>query len=231
MTMALKKIVRAYSNIVAGAFKTQPLSTWASSTLPHIGAFLGDSGGWWAQCLTCLSVEKEARHTKWLDISSQGVPIRVAMVPVVPRPDEWKRVWTLGFSGPFILVHPWLNPRCANVWWNGQHWNWWVWAYCVTQLAFHFFEQKNRVKLTGCVAQEWEDSSLRDTKVWAPYYGGLRVPLCRQHVSVSYWATGVGRSKGSDLPILSIKFVFATRQTQKLCTKMQLCSSREILLK
>ena len=38
------------------------------------------------------------------------------------------------FSGPFILVHPWLNPRCANVWWNGQHRNWWFWAYCVTQL-------------------------------------------------------------------------------------------------
>ena len=85
----------------------------------------------------------------------------------------------------------------------------------LTWFAFHFFEQKNRVKLTGCVAQEWEDSSLRDTKVWAPYYGGLRVPLCQQHVSVSYWATGVGRSKGSDLPILSIKFVFATRHIQK----------------
>ena len=79
-----------------------------------------------------------------------------------------------------------------------------------TWFAFHFFEQKNRVKLTGCVTQEWEDSSLRDTKVWAPYYGRLRVPLCQQHVSVSYWATGVGRSKGSVLPILSIKFVFAS---------------------
>ena len=99
----------------------------------------------------------------------------------------------------------------------------------LTWFAFHFFEQKNRVKLTGCVAQEWEDSSLRDTKVWAPYYGGLRVPLCRQHVSVSYWATGVGRSKGSDLPILSIKFVFATRHTQKLCKNTTLFFERDFI--
>ena len=153
-------------------------------------------------------------------------------------------------SDPFILVHPWLNPRCANVSWNGQHRNWWFGAFfssiiskieevwridicpwsMLTWFAFHFFEQKNRVKLTGCVAQEWEDSSLRDTKVGTPYYGGLRVPLCQQHVSVSYWATGVGRSKGSDLPILSIKFVFASWHTRKLCTKIQL-SSKEILLK
>ena len=102
------------------------------------------------------------------------------------------------------------------------------WTYDI-RFAFHFFEQKNRVKLTGCVAQEWEDSSLRDTKVWAPYYGGLRVPLCRQHVSVSYWATGVGRSKGSDLPILSIKFVFATRHTQKLCKNTTLFFERDFI--
>ena len=140
----------------------------------------------------------------------------------VPKSDEMDNTETDDIGLSFLLSFQKLKKYEELTYAHGL-------CLLLTWFAFHFFEQKNRVKLTGCVAQEWEDSSLRDTKVWAPYYGGLRVPLCRQHVSVSYWATGVGRSKGSDLPILSIKFVFATRHTQKLCKNTTLFFERDFI--
>ena len=143
----------------------------------------------------------------------------------VPKSDEMDNTETDDIGLSFLLSFQKLKKYEELTYAHGL-------CLLLTWFAFHFFEQKNRVKLTGCVAQEWEDSSLRDTKVWAPYYGRLlwetTLPAACLSVILGN-GCGQSRSKGSDLPILSIKFVFATRHTQKLCKNTTLFFERDFI--